>query len=196
VIWAINHLPEDWRKALVLQRLGKLYSAEIGTVRYWAARACRQLAILPPPSMDLTRKATLTASALLLLLATSACAPTSSVTTGTQPPPPRFVFNQSFPSDNGNMQVTLDRELYPPHYAGLWHTHPGPGSLCVLQGTLAVEVAGQRNVVLPAGSCWTEKPGLAHRPTNQSDQQAVALFYLMAPAGQARILAAPTPAAR
>ena len=145
--------------------------------------------------MDLTRKATLTASALLLLLTTTACIPAAGVTTGAQPPPPQFVFNQTFPSDTGNLQVTLDREIYPPQYAGLWHTHPGPGSLCVLQGTLTVEVAGQRNVVLPSGSCWAESPGVAHRPTNQSDQQAVALFYLMAPAGGPRILAAPTPTA-
>ena len=133
---------------------------------------------------------------LLLLLVTTACAPATSVGTGTQPPPPQFVFNKVFPGDSGSMQVTLDREVYPPHYAGLWHTHPGPGSLCVLQGTLTVEVAGQPDVVLPAGSCWAEKPGLAHRPTNQSDQQAVALFYLMAPAGQPRILAASTPTPR
>ncbi|HEV7215928.1 MAG TPA: hypothetical protein VGP33_12500, partial [Chloroflexota bacterium] len=62
-----------------------------------------------------------------------------------------------------------------------------------LQGTLMLEVAGQPNVVLAAGSCWSEQPGLAHRPTNQSDRQAVALFYLMAPAGRPRIVAAPTP---
>ena len=129
-----------------------------------------------------------------LLFATVACA--SRVTSGAQPPPPQFVFNKTFPSDSGNLQATLDREVYPPHYAGLWHTHPGPGSLCVLQGTLTVEVAGQPTVVLASGSCWAETPGVAHRPTNQTDRQAVALFYLMAPAGGPRILAAPTPTPR
>jgi len=146
--------------------------------------------------MDLTRKGTPIAGALYLLLATSACSQATNAAAANQPPPPQFVFNKSYPSDGGSLQVTLDREVYPPHYAGLWHTHPGPGSLCVLQGTLTVEVAGQPNVVLPAGSCWQEKPGLAHRPTNQSAQQAVALFYLLAPAGQPRILAAPTPTPR
>jgi quercetin dioxygenase-like cupin family protein len=146
--------------------------------------------------MDQPRTAAPIVGAFLLLLAASACSQTTSTFTGSQPPPPQFVFNKSYPSDRGNMQVTLDREVYPPHYAGLWHTHPGPGSLCVLQGTLTVEVAGQPNVALSAGSCWSEQPGLAHRPVNQSDQLAVALFYLMAPAGQPRILAAPTPTPR
>jgi quercetin dioxygenase-like cupin family protein len=142
-------------------------------------------------SGNLTRKAPLATGALLLTLA--ACTPATAVTAGAQPPPPQFVFNKTFPGDNGNVQATLDREVYPPHYAGLWHTHPGPGSLCVLQGRLTVEVAGQPDVPLPAGSCWAEPPGVAHRPTNQGDQQAVALFYLLAPAGQPRIRAAPTP---
>lgn len=134
--------------------------------------------------------------ALLLLLTVTACAPPTGAAGGTQPPPPQFLFNKDFPSNNGSMQVTLDREVYPPHYVGLWHTHPGPGSLCVLQGTLTVEVSGQPDVPLPAGACWAEPPGVAHRPANRTDQQAVALFYLMAPAGRSRTVAAPTPAAR
>ena len=51
---AINRLPEDWRTALVLQTLGELSSAEIGTllgvpagtVRYWIVRARRRLAVM------------------------------------------------------------------------------------------------------------------------------------------------------
>jgi quercetin dioxygenase-like cupin family protein len=136
------------------------------------------------------------AGASLLLLAAAACAPPSSGSTGAQPPPPQLLFDKDVPSDKGAMQVTLDREIYPPHYVGLWHTHPGPGSLCVLQGALTVEVSGQPDVPLPAGACWAEPPGVAHRPANLTDQPAVALFYLMAPAGQPRIIAAPTPEAR
>ena len=136
------------------------------------------------------------AAVLLLLLTAAGCAPPTNAPDHSQPPPPQFLFNKDFPSDKGNMQVTLDREIYPPHYVGLWHTHPGPGSLCVLQGALTVEVSGQADVPLPAGACWAEPPGVAHRPANLADQQAVALFYLMAPAGQPRIIAAPTPAAR
>lgn len=133
---------------------------------------------------------------LLLLLIATSCAPPTTATNRSQPPPPQFLFNKTFPSDKGTMQVTLDREVYPPHYVGLWHTHPGPGSLCVLQGALTVEVSGQADVPLPAGACWAEPPGVAHRPANLTNQQAVALFYLMAPAGQPRIIAAPTPVAR
>lgn len=163
-----------------------------------AATQCtiKVFAVPSRTTIDVTRQAALMVGVVLLFFTISACAPAASVATSTQPPPPQFVFNKSFPSDHGAMQVTLDREVYPPHYAGLWHIHPGPGSLCVLQGTLTVEVARHPNVQLQAGSCWAEMPGLAHRPTNPSDQQAVALFYLMAPAGQSRIVAAPTPKAR
>lgn len=136
------------------------------------------------------------AAVLLLLLAAAGCSPATGAANSAQPPPPQFLLNKDVPSDKGTMQVTLDREVYPPHYVGLWHTHPGPGSLCVLQGALTVEVSGQADVPLPAGACWAEPPGVAHRPANLTDQQAVALFYLMAPAGRPRIIAAPTPVAR
>jgi mannose-6-phosphate isomerase-like protein (cupin superfamily) len=108
-----------------------------------------------------------------------------------QPPPAQFLFNENFSSDAGTLKVTVDRELYPPHYAGLWHTHPGPGSFCVLQGKITIEVRGRSDIVLTADQCWMETPGIVHRPTNQTDQEAVALFYLMAPANQPRIIPVP-----
>ena len=110
------------------------------------------------------------------------------------PPAPQFLFDQQFNGDHGPLLVTVDRERYPPHYAGLWHTHPGPGSFCVLQGTLTIEVRNQPTVTLASGQCWMETPGVVHRPANLTDIEAVALFYLLAPAGQPRILPAPTPA--
>ena len=92
------------------------------------------------------------------------------------------------------LRATVDREVYPPHYAGAWHTHPGPGSFCTLQGTLTMEVRDGPPVTLSPGECWGESPGVAHRPANRTDREAVALFYLLAPDGQPRTLPAPTPA--
>ena len=130
--------------------------------------------------------------ALLALLYVAGCRSGPSAASQT-PSPPQFLFDQQFNGNHGPLLVTIDRERYPPHYAGLWHTHPGPGSFCVLQGTLTIEVRSQPNVTLTSGQCWTEMPGVVHRPANLTDVEAVALFYLMAPAGQPRILPAPTP---
>lgn len=129
---------------------------------------------------------------ILLLLA--GCAPVEPVArSGGSPPAPQFVLDQRFPGDYGQLLATVDREVYPPHYAGLWHTHPGPGSLCVLQGVLQVEIRDRAEVTLSSGLCWSELPGLAHRPVNAGDVTAVALFYLLAPTGQPRIIPAPSP---
>lgn len=131
------------------------------------------------------------------LLALSGCAaPGAPAPSAAQPPPPKFYFQQDFSGDRGELLATVDREVYPAHYAGLWHTHPGPGSFCVLQGTLVVEVRGGADVPLQSGQCWQEQPGVIHRPVNRTDQEATALFFLLAPANGPRILAAPTPTPR
>ena len=117
--------------------------------------------------------------ALALVLTLAACGGGATA----QPAAPQFLLNRTL---NG-YQVTVDREVYPPHYAGLLHTHPGPGSFCVVQGQMRIEAEGQQPLSLGPGQCWAEPPGVAHRPVNDSDQEAVAVFYLLAPAGQQRI---------
>lgn len=129
----------------------------------------------------------------LAILVAGCSATPGPASAGGQPPPPKFLFNQTFAGDPGKPQATVDQEVYPPHYAGLWHTHPGYGMFCTLQGTLTIEVQGKPDVPLPAGRCWEEVPGVAHRPANRTAQAAVALFYLLAPAGGPRIAPAPTP---
>lgn len=151
---------------------------------------------LPPEQRNrrpLQRGVVLAATFLAVL--TTGCAPATgdAPAGGASPPPPKFLFNQTFPSDSRTLQATVDQEVYPPHYAGLWHTHPGYGMFCTLQGTLTIEVEGKPNVPLPAGRCWEEVPGVAHRPANLTTQQAVALFYLIAPGAQPRIAPAATP---
>lgn len=107
-----------------------------------------------------------------------------------QPAAPQFLLDQTM----DGYRVTVDREVYPPHYAGLLHTHPGPGSFCMVQGQLRIEIEGQQPVSLRPGQCWAELPGVAHRPVNDSDQEAVAIFYLLAPTGEPRIASAPASA--
>ncbi|HEU0168852.1 MAG TPA: cupin domain-containing protein [Chloroflexota bacterium] len=103
-----------------------------------------------------------------------------------QPGAPQFLLDRTL----SGYEITVDQESYPAHYAGLLHTHPGPGSFCVLQGQLRIEVVGQAAVALGPGQCWAEPPGVAHRPVNDTDQPAVAVFYLLAASGQSRIAAA------
>lgn len=133
---------------------------------------------------------------VLAILAVSGCAAPASRSAQGPPPPPQFFFNRSFTATPSDMQATVDREVYPPHYAGLYHTHPGYGLFCTLQGTLTIQIEGRPDVTLPSGQCWEEPPGVAHRPANLTDQQAVAVFYLIAPAGRPRIQAAATPTPR
>jgi len=111
----------------------------------------------------------------------------SAAPSSAQPGAPQFILDQSFQGDGATYRVTVDREVYPAHYAGLLHTHPGPGSLCLLQGQLSIEAVGQQPASITAGQCWTESPGVVHRPVNTTDTEAIALFYLFAPAGQPRI---------
>lgn len=132
----------------------------------------------------------------VLAAATAGCGPStaSSSAANNVPAAPQFLLNQGIQADGKTFQVTVDRESYPPHYAGLWHTHPGPGSFCVLQGQLTIEAMNQQPLTLAPGQCWAEPPGVAHRPTNNTDQVAEALFYLLAPAGEQRIQSAAPPA--
>jgi len=123
--------------------------------------------------------------ALLVSIALTGCGPAES--SAAQPSAPQVILDQSFQGAGATYRVTVDREVYPPHYAGLLHTHPGPGSLCLLQGQLSMEAVGQQPAIITPGQCWTESPGIAHRPVNTTDTEAVALFYLFAPAGQPRI---------
>ncbi len=132
---------------------------------------------------------------VVVLLLMAGCAPGGTIVGPRgSPPSPQFLFTQRFPGDDGQLLATVDREVYPPHYAGLWHTHPGPGSLCVLQGVLQVEIREHVGVTLSSDQCWSELPGLPHRPVNSGEVAAVALFSLLAPAGQPRIIPAPSPA--
>lgn len=130
--------------------------------------------------------------ATILLLTACTGRPGGAGLAAGQPPAPQFLFNQAFPSGRGALRATVDREVYPPHYAGTWHTHPGPGSFCSLEGTLTIEVRGAAAVTLTPGQCWTEEPGVVHRPANRTDQPAVALFYLLAPDGRPRAIPEPT----
>ncbi|HUZ77923.1 MAG TPA: cupin domain-containing protein [Chloroflexota bacterium] len=108
------------------------------------------------------------------------------------PVTPKFLFDQQFSGSGGPYLVTIDRETYPPGFTSGWHTHPGPGSLCLLQGQVRIDVRGQPSVTLQPGQCWTEPPGVAHRPTNPAGTPAVCLFYLFAPADQPRLQPAPS----
>ncbi|MGH2364269.1 MAG: cupin domain-containing protein [Chloroflexota bacterium] len=112
------------------------------------------------------------------------------------PVTPKILFNQQFSGTGGPYLVTVDRETYPPGFMSAWHTHPGPGSLCLLQGQVRIDVRGQPSVALRPGQCWTEPPGVAHRPTNPAGTPAVCLFYLFAPANQPRIQPAPASSSR
>lgn len=125
---------------------------------------------------------------LPLSLSLASCGASSS--SAVQPGAPQVLLDRSLPGDGASYRVTVDREVYPPHYAGLLHTHPGPGTLCLLQGQLTIEVVGQQPRNLAAGQCWPEMPGVAHRPVNETGREAVAVFYLFAPAGEPRIQAA------
>ena len=84
-----------------------------------------------------------------LVLLTGGCSPSETATPpASQPPPPRFLLQQNLAGDRGPLLVTVDQEVYPPHSAGLWHSHPGPGSFCVLQGRLTVQVRDANGSVL------------------------------------------------
>ncbi|MCL4544258.1 MAG: cupin domain-containing protein [Chloroflexi bacterium] len=108
-------------------------------------------------------------------------------------PTPALLYEQRFAAANGEMLVTLDREDYPPHYAGAWHTHNGPGLFCVLTGTITMEIRGAPSQLLHSGQCWEEIPGIVHRPANTTSGPATAIFYLFGPAQLPRIVPAPTP---
>ena len=122
-----------------------------------------------------------TIALLFLLTACSTNASTNAV------PTPQPLYEQRFTSQQGDILITLDREVYPAHYHGEWHTHPGPGLFCTLTGTITMEVQGKPNVSLSPGTCWEEIPGTVHRPANLTNHAATAIFYLFAPAALPRI---------
>ena len=137
-----------------------------------------------------TRWAILMSAAVAL----AGCSPLTAAQPSPAPSSPQPLLDQQVAGEGGAFRVSVDREVYPAHYAGLWHTHPGPGSFCVVQGSLRVEAQDQASIDLTPGQCWAEPENVPHRPVNITSTEAVAIFFLLAPAGAPGIRAA-TPSA-
>lgn len=130
---------------------------------------------------------------LLGLVSALALAGCGQASPASSPGAAQLLLDRTLQGGGKQFTVTVDRESYPAHYAALWHTHPGFGSFCVIQGQIQIEISGQQPVALAAGQCWQESPGVVHRPANNSDRPAEAVFYLLAPTGLERIASAPSP---
>jgi quercetin dioxygenase-like cupin family protein len=80
---------------------------------------------------------------------------------------------------NARTDVVIQRSVFAPG-AGMWHTHPGPSFIYVIQGQLKLERHTQQDgctetPVYGPGNAYFEVPDQVHRAVVVSEQSAVVM---------------------
>lgn len=68
--------------------------------------------------------------------------------------------------------LRCDRVDFPPGGVALLHTHQGPGTRVLLQGTLRVEVDGDATTIVPLGSWFERGPDAVHATASATEPTA------------------------
>lgn len=68
--------------------------------------------------------------------------------------------------------LRCDRVDFPPGGVALLHTHKGPGTRCLLQGSLRVEVDGHATSIVPLGSWFERGPDPVHATASTTEPTA------------------------
>jgi quercetin dioxygenase-like cupin family protein len=85
-----------------------------------------------------------------------------------------------------NMVLTVRELEFPTGYLGTAHRHPGPLVVCVLDGTLEIQLEGRPLTRYERGQCFSEDAHQLHRYTHNPSTKARAriLSYMLSRKGE------------
>ena len=89
-----------------------------------------------------------------------------------------------------DMALTVRELEFPPGFEGTKHRHPGPVFVCVLDGSLEIELEGNSPKTYRQGQCFAEEPHQLHvYSRNASKTEPVRLIsYVLTRNGEPLVL--------